>query len=159
MLRVCLDAGMDITKPVDTPMVKNMSPLNLACAMDRYAAVEFLLMNGADPHVKTGYFLPAYFFCGTARPTPKDFVAVSIKKTESQGNYNTTLKAIGDLLDRAVPVEKDGLVAEAPWGPGAEWAVARRVAHPRAIARVLLLGDTPLRVLGFQTRKTSLQTT
>ena len=42
------------------------------------------------------------------------------------------------------------LVAEALWS-GAEWAVASRLDHPRATVVVLLLGDTPLRVLGFQT--------
>ena len=40
-------------------------------------------------------------------------------------------------------------VAEAPWSV-AEWAVALRFDHPRASVPVLLLGDTPLRVFGFQ---------
>ena len=34
-------------------------------------------------------------------------------------------------------------VAEAPWGPVAEWAVALRFDHPRATVLVLLLSDTP----------------
>ena len=42
------------------------------------------------------------------------------------------------------------LVAEAPWSV-AEWAVAPRFDNPRATVLVLLLSDTPLRVLGFQT--------
>ena len=41
-------------------------------------------------------------------------------------------------------------VAEAPWS-GAEWAVALRFDNPRATVLVLLLSDTPLGVLGFQT--------
>ena len=41
-------------------------------------------------------------------------------------------------------------VAEAPWSV-AEWAVALRFDIPRATVLVLLLSDTPLRVLGFQT--------
>ena len=39
-------------------------------------------------------------------------------------------------------------VAEAPWS-GAEWAVALRFDNPRAIVVVLVLVETPLRVLGF----------
>ena len=41
-------------------------------------------------------------------------------------------------------------VAEAPLSV-AEWAVALRFDIPRATVLVRLLGDTPLRVLGFQT--------
>ena len=40
-------------------------------------------------------------------------------------------------------------VAEAPWSV-AEWAVALRFHNPRATVLVLVLDDTPLRVLGFQ---------
>ena len=41
-------------------------------------------------------------------------------------------------------------VAEAPWSV-AEWAVALRFDNPRATLLVLVLGDTLLRVLRFQT--------
>ena len=49
-------------------------------------------------------------------------------------------------------------VAEAPWSV-AEWAVALRFDNPRATVLVLLLSDTPLRVLGFQTPYTLIQNT
>ena len=50
-----------------------------------------------------------------------------------------------------------GSVAEAPWSE-AEWAVALRFDNPRATVLVLLLGDNPLQVLGFQTPETPLKT-
>ena len=51
-----------------------------------------------------------------------------------------------------------GEVAESqPWSV-AEWAVALRFDNLRATVLVLLLGDTPLRVLGLQTHSIPLKT-
>ena len=58
--------------------------------------------------------------------------------------------AAAERMRKMLAEDHGGKVAEAPWS-GAEWAVALRFDHPRATVLVLLLSDTPLRVLGFQT--------
>ena len=61
------------------------------------------------------------------------------------------VRALG-VRERALPLRRARAVAEAPWS-GAEWAVALRLDYLRATVVVLLLSDTPQRLLDFRSHK------
>merc|ERR1740138_1816288 len=71
--------------------------------MDRYAAVEFLLLNGSNKDQSSGR--KAMF--GFKAVTPKGMAQDMLKKTQAQGNFDTTLQSIIDLLDRFEPAKKN----------------------------------------------------
>ena len=73
-------------------------------------------------------------------------VAAEDARRQDAGDFQARAFAAAETAQREAQEE----VAEAPWS-GAEWAVALRFDNPRATVLVLVLGDTPLRVLGFQT--------
>merc|ERR1719181_1432815 len=50
VLRVCTDAGVDLKKK----HLFGMNPVHFAAMMDRYAAVEFLLLNGSNKDQSSG---------------------------------------------------------------------------------------------------------
>ena len=63
-------------------------------------------MNGADPHRKTTVRASGTLKWVLLPPFTAKFIAKEyLKTTRSQGNCNTTLQAIVDLLDRFEPAD------------------------------------------------------
>ena len=79
-------------------------------------------------------------------PRPHGGVHLAVLREELHGGSKARL----GVEDHVQPEGDPLYVAEAPWSV-AEWAVALRFDNPRGTALVLLLSDTPLRVLGLQT--------
>ena len=99
ILRVCMEAGMDLHTPAKN--LWSFQAIHLACSSDRYAIAEFLLRNGADPNAKTTVWGPrAIGYLPMPPLTPKFFAKMMWEKNKRNGNDNTTFPAILDLLDR-----------------------------------------------------------
>ena len=86
----------------------------------------------------------------SARPTQKNLYWQILSQRVTRKAFTAGMAGLSAEAAWRQAVAAASEVAEAPWSV-AEWAVALGFNNPRATVLVLLLSDTPIRVLGFQT--------